>query len=120
MRTGRSDERDSGGARRAGYGEEVIERLAARLARRVGDGFGARTLRRIRLFYSTYPDGSAVPPELGGPEKRIVEAFGDDVPPMRTLQRRLGKLVADGTIGRRGSRKTAVYLAADESMATPA
>ena len=58
------------GATRAGYGDEVIERLATRLAGRVGHGFGARTLRRIRQFYLTYPAGSAVPPELGGPEKR--------------------------------------------------
>jgi predicted nuclease of restriction endonuclease-like (RecB) superfamily len=58
------------GSTRAGYGDEVIDRLAARLARHVGQGFGARTLRRVRLFYLTYPKGSAVPPELGGPEKR--------------------------------------------------
>jgi len=36
----------------------------------VGQGFGARTLRRIRRFYVTYPEGSALPPELGGPAKR--------------------------------------------------
>ena len=58
------------GEKRAGYGDEVIERLAQRLAASVGQGFGARTLRRIRQFYVTYPEGSALPPELGGPEKR--------------------------------------------------
>ncbi len=36
----------------------------------MGQGFGARTLRRIRQFYVTYPEGSALPPELGGPAKR--------------------------------------------------
>lgn len=45
----------------------------------------------------------------------IAEALGGGVPPMRTLQRRLGKLVAEGTIGRRGSRKTAVYSAAEKA-----
>jgi predicted nuclease of restriction endonuclease-like (RecB) superfamily len=58
------------GEKRAGYGDEVIERLAQRLAASVGQGFGARTLRRIRQFYVTYPEGSALPPELGGPAKR--------------------------------------------------
>jgi len=45
----------------------------------------------------------------------IAETLGGDLPPMRTLQRRLGKLVAEGTIGRRGSRKTAVYVAAENA-----
>lgn len=58
------------GEKRAGYGDEVIERLAQRLSGSVGQGFGARTLRRIRQFYVTYPNGSALPPELGGPAKR--------------------------------------------------
>ncbi|MCU0690066.1 MAG: PDDEXK nuclease domain-containing protein [Polyangiaceae bacterium] len=57
------------GEKRAGYGDEVIDRLAQRLAGSVVQGFGARTLRRIRRFYVTYPIGSALPPELGGPEK---------------------------------------------------
>ena len=58
------------GEKRADYGDELIERLAQRLAGSVGQGFGARTLRRIRQFYVTYPEGSALPPELGGPAKR--------------------------------------------------
>ena len=58
------------GAKRAGYGDDVIERLSQRLVTRLGEGFGARTLRRIRSFYLTYPAGSALPPEFGGPSKR--------------------------------------------------
>jgi predicted nuclease of restriction endonuclease-like (RecB) superfamily len=58
------------GEKRAGYGDEIIDRLAARLAARVGQGFGARTLRRIRQFYVGYPEGSALPSELGGGAKR--------------------------------------------------
>jgi predicted nuclease of restriction endonuclease-like (RecB) superfamily len=58
------------GEKRAGYGDEIIERLAQRLAPVVGRGFGARTLRRIRQFYVTYPHGSGLPPEFGGPPKR--------------------------------------------------
>lgn len=58
------------GETRAGYGDEVIERLAERLTSKVGQGFGARTLRRIRRFYVTFPEGSALPRELGGAPKR--------------------------------------------------
>jgi predicted nuclease of restriction endonuclease-like (RecB) superfamily len=64
------------GARRAGYGDEVIERLAKRLAGRLGQGFGARTLRRIRQFYLAYADGSALSRELGGPRPWSVSLAG--------------------------------------------
>jgi predicted nuclease of restriction endonuclease-like (RecB) superfamily len=49
------------GRDRAGYGERVIEELASRLTDAYGDGFGARTLRRMRHFYLTFPKGSALP-----------------------------------------------------------
>ena len=58
------------GKARAGYGDELIAGLAKHLRSEVGKGFGARTLRRIRLFYLTYPEGSVLPPELGGAEIR--------------------------------------------------
>lgn len=58
------------GKARAGYGDELITRLAKHLRGEVGKGFGARTLRRIRLFYLTYPEGSALLPELGSSEIR--------------------------------------------------
>ena len=51
---------EQAGAQRAGYGDEVIERLAARLVERVGKGFGVRTLWRLRQFYQVYPSGSAL------------------------------------------------------------
>ncbi|MCW5816130.1 MAG: DUF1016 family protein [Labilithrix sp.] len=59
------------GRRRAGYGEGLLDRLSARLTRKLGTGgLGARTLSRIRRFYLTYPEGSALPPELRGSEIR--------------------------------------------------
>jgi len=58
------------GRRRASYGEQVIRGLAERLTRQFGAGYSIRNLRRIRQFYLTYPNGSVVPTELGGPEKR--------------------------------------------------
>lgn len=43
------------GKRRAGYGERLIERLAADLTERFRRGFGADNLELMRLFYLTYP-----------------------------------------------------------------
>lgn len=43
------------GKRRAGYGEQLIERLAADLTERFGRGFGTDNLELMRLFYLTYP-----------------------------------------------------------------
>lgn len=43
------------GKRRAGYGERLIERLAADLTERFGRGFGADNLELMRLFYLSYP-----------------------------------------------------------------
>ena len=51
---------EQAGAGRAGYGDEIIERLAQRLTRRLGKGFGARTLWRLRQFYQCYPSGSTL------------------------------------------------------------
>lgn len=61
---------EQAGAKRAGYGDDLLERLGAQLARRLGKGFSARTLRRIRQFYLLYPRGSAVPPERAAARKR--------------------------------------------------
>ena len=57
------------GKQRAGYGDELIKRLAQRLSQRLGKGFDATTLKRMRQFYRAFPEGSRLPVELGGPEK---------------------------------------------------
>ncbi|HPH66538.1 MAG TPA: PDDEXK nuclease domain-containing protein [Kofleriaceae bacterium] len=49
------------GAARAGYGEELMQRLSARLKSSFGKGFGIATLRRLRQFYQMFPHGSALP-----------------------------------------------------------
>ena len=61
---------EQAGDARAEYGKQLIVKLAGRLSMKFGKGFGPRTLRRVRQFYLTYPEGSNLPPELGGPEKR--------------------------------------------------
>ena len=58
------------GADRAAYGEQLLAGLAPRLTERFGRGMGVATLRRARAFYQTYPQGSAIPPELAGEENR--------------------------------------------------
>jgi hypothetical protein len=58
------------GKKRAGYGDRIIQGLAAKLTAEFGSGYSIRSVRRIRQFYLTYPGGSAVPTTLGGPEKR--------------------------------------------------
>ena len=57
------------GQLRAGYGDELIKRLATELTRQFGKGFTTTSLKRMRQFYRTFPEGSRVPPDLGGPKK---------------------------------------------------
>jgi predicted nuclease of restriction endonuclease-like (RecB) superfamily len=57
------------GKRRAGYGDELLEKLAAELTQRFGKGFNPSGLKRMRQFYRAFPEGSALPVELGGPGK---------------------------------------------------
>jgi predicted nuclease of restriction endonuclease-like (RecB) superfamily len=44
------------GQRRAEYGEQLIERLAADLTRQFGRGFGKINLWRMRAFYQAWPE----------------------------------------------------------------
>lgn len=53
------------GKERAEYGEEVVKRLAARLSKSFGKGFSYPSVKRMKQFYLTFPDGSVIPEELG-------------------------------------------------------
>jgi hypothetical protein len=46
----------------------------------------------------------------------IAEALGAEAPPLRTLQRRLQRLVSDGVLTRRGARKNALYLLPNQPL----
>ena len=46
---------EQGGEKRAGYGEELLARLADDLATRFGRGFSRQNLQRFRLFYLSQP-----------------------------------------------------------------
>jgi predicted nuclease of restriction endonuclease-like (RecB) superfamily len=58
-----------GGAKRAEYGEQMLEALSARLQERVGRGYSVRNLRYFRSFYQAYADREPsirdVPVEFG-------------------------------------------------------
>ncbi|MFZ1692888.1 MAG: PDDEXK nuclease domain-containing protein [Flavobacteriales bacterium] len=49
-------EHEQGGTHRAGYGEELIDRLSEDLSERFGRGFGKRNLFLMRGFYLAYPN----------------------------------------------------------------
>ncbi|MBI5495618.1 MAG: DUF1016 domain-containing protein [Deltaproteobacteria bacterium] len=48
-------EEEQGGKRRAGYGEELMERLSQDLSKRFGRGFGRRNLEQMRSCFLAWP-----------------------------------------------------------------
>jgi len=60
---------EQAGKERAEYGDEVVKRLAARLSQRFGRGFSYPSVKRMKQFYLTLPDGSAIPEEVGAYQK---------------------------------------------------
>jgi hypothetical protein len=49
-------EEEQGGRTRAGYGEELVEKLSRDLSARFGRGFGRRNLFQMRAFYLAYAE----------------------------------------------------------------
>lgn len=49
-------EEEQQGKERAGYGEQIIEKLSEQLTMRYGKGFSTRYLRAFRKFYLTISD----------------------------------------------------------------
>jgi DUF1016 N-terminal domain len=71
-------EEEQHGEARAGYGEELIERLSRDLTARVGRGFGRRNLSQMRAFYLAYRE---IP--------QTASAQSDPVSPSTKCKRRL-------------------------------
>jgi hypothetical protein len=63
---------EQAGRQRAGYGDEVIEQLSARLAAAYGRGFSVRNLWSMRQFFLAFPGGSAAAriPQTASAESR--------------------------------------------------
>ncbi len=62
-------EAEQQGKRRAGYGEQLIERLSADLTVQFGRGFGVNNLENMRRFFLAYPRSEilwAVDPRFAG------------------------------------------------------
>jgi predicted nuclease of restriction endonuclease-like (RecB) superfamily len=59
---------EQAGATRAGYGDEVVKRLASRMTVRYGPGYTATSIKRMRQFYKAYPNGSRLPEATMGGE----------------------------------------------------
>jgi predicted nuclease of restriction endonuclease-like (RecB) superfamily len=57
-------EHEQGGSRRAGYGDELIERLSTDLGERFGRGFSQRNLEQMRAFYLRWPIPQTLSAEL--------------------------------------------------------
>lgn len=57
-------EAEQKGKRRAGYGEQLIERLSLDLTQQFGRGFSARNLEQMRQFYLTWAIPQTVSAEL--------------------------------------------------------
>ena len=69
-------EQEQHGQARAGYGDELIERLSQDLTARVGRGFGRRNLFQMRAFYLAYREI----PQTGSAQSRP----GQDPPKVQT------------------------------------
>ncbi len=63
-------EHEQGGAKRAAYGEAVLDDLSRRLTAEFGRGFDERNLRYMRQFYFAFPMDRALTSEIGVDEKR--------------------------------------------------
>jgi predicted nuclease of restriction endonuclease-like (RecB) superfamily len=61
-------EHEQSGSERAGYGEELVTRLAEDLTARLGRGFSDTNIRQMRLFYLGWPIHQTVSGELVDPE----------------------------------------------------
>lgn len=59
------------GKRRAGYGEELLKRLAADLNSRYGRGFSERNLEQMRLFYMSWPISQTASAKSGSKQRLI-------------------------------------------------
>lgn len=77
------------GAKRAGYGEALIEQLARDLTARFGRGFGTTNLKQMRSFYQAYADILPLSPEQFRPVTQIRQTVSDEFDPLAALSSKL-------------------------------
>ena len=101
---------EQGGRKRAGYGEGVVERLAADLTARHGRGFSVRNIRQMRTFYEAWPVQQAA--ELDVDQKRQTPSAELGVDQKRQT--------ASAELGADQKRQTpSAELGADQKRQTP-
>ena len=61
-----------GGEDRAKYGNGLIKELSIKLTNDLGRGFDERELRRMRQFYSVFPNRDTLCPELSWSHYRLL------------------------------------------------
>jgi hypothetical protein len=107
---------EQGGSARAGYGEELIRRLAKDLTRGFGRGFSKSNLEQLRRFSLAWPiaqtvPGRSEPPAFRLPWSHYVNLLGVADPTARVFYGRR-RFVAAGTAGARNAQSLhTVYLA---------
>jgi len=80
-------EEEQRGARRAGYGEALVARLAVDLTRRFGRGFGKRNLFQMKAFYLSRPELVQTPSALSlrAPKVQTLSALSGGAAELRAL-----------------------------------
>jgi predicted nuclease of restriction endonuclease-like (RecB) superfamily len=73
-------EQEQHGRARAGYGEELVDRLATDLTARFGRGFSRSNLKQMRGFYLAYRDALEASPEAAaiGPARGIRQTMSGE------------------------------------------
>jgi predicted nuclease of restriction endonuclease-like (RecB) superfamily len=77
------------GAKRAGYGEALIEQLARDLTAKFGRGFGRANLRQMRAFYLAYADILPTGPEQFGTLTQIRQTLSGEFDALAALSSKL-------------------------------
>ena len=82
---------EQAGQHRAGYSDEILEQLSARLQERYRRGFSPTNLRYMRKFYLTFPRGSMLYRETNYEKQQTVSAvFGLKQEESESAKHRLG------------------------------
>ena len=85
------------GAKRAGYGEKVVDDLTASLRKKGIKGYGKVTLKFCRQFFLTYPDLS--PPQIGSAVRSQFETAGGSTPILSAVRKDFGSKSGASPIG---------------------
>jgi predicted nuclease of restriction endonuclease-like (RecB) superfamily len=111
---------EQGGEKRAGYGEELLARLADDLTARFGRGFSRFNLGRFRAFYlASPPDQIRATPSLESGDASIVQTLPaqSNVPDIRSTPSSISQ-TASG-IFQTPSEKSSPFALADLARAFP-